>query len=371
MHDPRINTLARLLVQYSLKVQPKERVLIQSNGYAAPLVKALIREVYDAGALPFAACSDRSLERELLLRADEEQLTIWAAYDLARMKEMDCYIGFTALDNQSEWSDIPAANVELYNTLYNTPVHMQQRLDETRWVVLRYPTAASAQLAGMSTEAFEDFFFSVCTLDYARMDRAMDALAARMARTDMVRITGPGTDISFSIRGMPQIKCSGEKNIPDGELYTAPVRESVNGRITYNTPSLQSGFVFEHISFDFTNGRITGAHANDTERLTRILDTDEGARYVGEFSFGLNPYILKPMRETLFDEKIAGSIHFTPGNAYTDCDNGNRSAVHWDLVLIQRPEYGGGEIYFDGELIRKDGLFVPDDLQCLNPRLLS
>lgn len=370
MHDPRIDTLAHLLVSYSVKVQKGERVLIQANGSTFPLVKALVREVYAAGGLPFIGLGDRSLEREILLHADEEQLKTWADYDLARMKLMDCYIGSSAPDNQSEWSDIPPENVELFNTIYNKRVHMEQRLNHTRWVVLRYPTPAFAQLANMSTEEFENFFFNVCTVDYARMSQAMDALALRMSRTDMVRITGPGTDISFSIRGMPQIKCAGEMNIPDGELYTAPVRNSVNGRISYNTPSLQSGFVFENICFEFKDGKIISASSNDTQRLNRILDTDEGARFVGEFSFGLNPYILFPMKETLFDEKISGSIHFTPGNAYADCDNGNRSSVHWDLVLIQRAEFGGGEIYFDGELIRKDGLFVPPELHCLNPEHL-
>src|SRR5690606_5901834 len=208
-------------------------------------------------------------------------------------------------------------------------------------------------------------------LDYAAMSKAMDPLKALMDRTDRVRITGPGTDLTFSIRGIGSVKCDGHRNIPDGEVYTAPVRESVNGTITYNVPSVRGGFTFENVRFRFENGKIVEAEANDTKRLNDILDTDEGARYIGEFSIGFNPHILTPMKDTLFDEKIAGSLHFTPGQAYRKADNGNRSAIHWDLVLIQRPEYGGGEIWFDDRLIRKDGRFVVPELEPLNPENLS
>ncbi len=370
MKDPRMDALARNLIRHSVRAQKGEKVLIQANNCVPELVRALVRETYDAGALPFVSIKDKTVERELLLHATKEQLRVRAEIELAEMSRMDCFIGFTAPQNLSAWSDVPQEKLDLYNTVYYHPVHLERRLNHTRWVVLRAPTPSMAQLANMSEAAFEDFFFNVCTLDYAKMSAAMDRLAALMKKTDTVRVTGPGTDISFSIKGLPPIKCDGERNIPDGEVYTAPVRNSVNGVISYNTPSLESGFVYENISFRFENGKIVEASANDSKRLNAVLDTDEGARYVGEFSFGLNPYILEPMKETLFDEKITGSIHFTPGNAYESCDNGNRSAVHWDLVLIQRPEYGGGEIFFDGVLIRKDGRFVLPELDCLNPENL-
>ena len=287
------------------------------------------------------------------------------------MSKMDCFIGFTAPQNLNAWIDVPQEKMEIYSKVYYHPVHLQQRLNHTRWVVLRSPTPAMAQLAGMSEEAFEDFFYNVCTLDYDKMSKAMDALVKLMAKTDKVHIVSPGTDLTFSIKGLPQIKCDGKMNIPDGEVYTAPVKNSVNGTISYNTQSLEQGFLYENIQFTFKDGKIVDAKANDTQRINQHLDTDEGSRYVGEFAIGVNPYILNPMKETLFDEKIAGSIHFTPGNAYADCDNGNRSAIHWDLVLIQRPEYGGGEIYFDEVLVRKDGLFVLPELECLNPENLK
>ena len=259
----------------------------------------------------------------------------------------------------------------LYDTYYQTPVHHGIRVPKTRWVILRYPNAAMAQLAGMSVEKFEDFYFQVCNLDYSKMNAAMEALTGYMERTDNVRITGPGTDLSFSIRGIPAIPCAGNMNIPDGEVYTAPVRESVNGTITYNAPSLYNGFTYDNICLEFENGRIVKAAANDTERINEVFDTDQGARYIGEFAIGVNPYILEPMKDILFDEKIQGSIHFTPGNCYQEAPNGNESAIHWDLVLIQRPEYGGGEIYFDDVLVRKDGRFVVQELECLNPENLQ
>ena len=228
-----------------------------------------------------------------------------------------------------------------------------------------------AQLAGTSVDSFADFFYDVCTLDYGKMSKAMDSLVELMNRTDKVRITGPGTDLTFSIKGIGAVKCAGECNIPDGEVYTAPVRESMNGVISYNTPSEEQGFTYENIVFEIENGKIVKATANDTEKINAMLDTDEGARYFGEFAIGVNPYVLKPMKDTLFDEKICGSFHLTPGMCYEDAPNGNKSAVHWDLVMIQRPEYGGGEIYFDDRLIRKDGLFVVPELECLNPENLK
>jgi aminopeptidase len=247
---------------------------------------------------------------------------------------------------------------------------LDQRVNKTKWVVLRWPTPSMAQMAGMSTEAFEDFFFRVCTLNYSKMEGAMKPLAALMNDTDRVRIIGPGTDLNFSIRGIATVACSGQHNIPDGEVFTCPVRDSVQGHIQFNAPTIYQGTAFDSIKLGFKNGRITDATGNNTARINEILDTDEGARFIGEFALGFNPFILEPMRDILFDEKIAGSFHFTPGQAYENADNGNRSQVHWDLVCIQRPEYGGGEIYFDDKLIRKDGEFVLEELKGLNPENL-
>jgi aminopeptidase len=240
------------------------------------------------------------------------------------------------------------------------------RVKKTKWVVLRWPTPAMAQLAGMSTEAFEDFFFRVCTLDYRRLQPGMKALKTLMQKTDRVEIIGPGTDLRFSIKKIPAVICGGDRNIPDGEVFTAPVRESVNGFVTFNAPSIYQGTSYDNIRLEFENGKVAKATSNDTKKLNDVLDSDPGARYIGEFSIAFNPHILHPIRDILFDEKIAGSFHFTPGQAYEIADNGNRSQVHWDMVNIQRPEYGGGDMYFDGKLIRKDGEFVVPALRGLN-----
>ncbi|WP_101809297.1 aminopeptidase [Paenibacillus pasadenensis] len=371
MRDPRLQTLAANLVRHSVRVQPGENILIDMIGPERELAKCLVEEVARAGGRPFVETSDRSVLRSMLLHATPEQIGLWSKLDQERMKQMQGYIGIRSGENVNELSDVPEDKMKLYQQLYSHPVHSEIRVKKTKWVVLRYPNASMSQLAKMSTEAFEDFYFDVCNLDYSRMEDAMTPLQQLMDRTDKVRIVGPGTDLSFSIKGIGSVKCAGERNIPDGELYTAPIRDSVQGTITYNTSSVNSGVTFDNISFTFENGRIVKATSSDTDRINEILDTDEGARYIGEFSLGFNPYILHPMNDTLFDEKIAGSLHFTPGQAYEEADNGNRSAVHWDLVLIQRPEYGGGEIYFDDVLIRKDGLFVLPELEGLNPERLK
>ena len=368
--DQRVKKLAELLTGYSCDVREGEKVLITYEGDCCkPLVKQLVKSVYARGGRPYVDISDSEITREILLGCDEEQISFLSEYKLAQMKGMQAYIAVRAGSNTAELSDVPAEKLSMYNRL-TSPV-LDQRVNETKWVVLRYPNPSMAQLANSSLEAFEDFYFDVCTLDYGIMDEAMNALAALMERTDRVEIKGPGTDLSFSIKGIPAVKCAGRCNIPDGEVYTAPVRDSMNGIISYNTPSEEQGFTFENIVFEVKDGKIVKASANDDVRINKLLDTDDGARYFGEFALGVNPYIMDPMKDTLFDEKIAGSFHLTPGASYEDAPNGNKSSVHWDLVMIQRPEYGGGEIYFDGRLVRKDGLFVLPELTCLNPENLK
>ncbi|WP_202078523.1 aminopeptidase [Caldalkalibacillus salinus] len=371
MRDPRIQELAYNLIRYSCQLREGEKVLIENFGFEKSFVNALVEEAYAVGALPFVNIQDYEVNRQLIKGATADQLKLMAEVDTKRMSEMDAYIGIRGGYNATEYADIPAEQMTLYAVHYNHPVHSKVRVPQTKWVVLRYPTSSMAQLAGQSTEQFEDFYFDVCNLDYAKMSTAMDALVDLLNRTDKVRITGPGTDLTFSVLDIPSVKCAGEHNIPDGEVFTAPVKDSVNGTLTYNTPSPYQGFTFENVQLTFKDGKIVEATANDTDRIQKIFDTDEGARYIGEFAIGVNPYILHPMKDILFDEKIAGSFHFTPGQCYDDAPNGNQSSIHWDMVCIQRPEYGGGEMYFDDVLIRKDGLFVVDELKPLNPEALK
>ncbi|MDL2237498.1 aminopeptidase [Christensenellaceae bacterium OttesenSCG-928-K19] len=367
MVDERVKKLCHTLVNYSCRVKKGDNVLIDVTGCDDALVQQLIKETYAAGGNPYTTMPHAAVTREWLMQASREQIENITKWDSARMKEMQAYIAFRGGMNATEMGDVPPDKMEMYQSIYSKEVHHNLRVKNTNWVVLRYPTPSMAQQASMSTEAFEDFYFKVCNLDYAKMSKEMDALLDYYARTDKVHITGPGTDITFSIKDIGAKKCAGHFNVPDGEVYTAPVRDSVNGRITYNTPSINRGFKFENVSLNFKDGKIIEATANDTKRVNEIFDTDEGARYVGEFSLGINPHITRSMGDILFDEKIAGSLHFTPGSAYDDAYNGNESAVHWDLVLVQTPEMGGGEIYFDDVLVRKDGIFVAEELKGLNP----
>jgi aminopeptidase len=369
--DPRLDTLAKTLVRYSTALQPGEKVLIEAVDGALPLAKALIDEAYRADAIPFFSLKNSQMLRALIRNASAEQLTLIGEWEAERMRAMDAYIAIRASENISEMADVPSSQMQLYQQHWAKPVHMDIRVPNTKWCVLRYPSPSMAQLANMSSEAFEEFYYKVCTLDYAKMAEAMDPLITLMQSTDKVQITGPGTDLIFSIKGIPAVKCAGRRNIPDGEVYTAPVKNSANGVLSYNTPAVYQGVTYENIRLEFSEGKIVKATANHTENINKVLDTDDGARYIGEFALGVNPYITTPMKDTLFDEKISGSFHFTPGNAYEKAFNGNKSAVHWDLVCIQTPDYGGGEIWFDDVLIRKDGRFVLPELMGLNPENLK
>ena len=370
MQDSRIDRLAEILIDHSCALKPGENVLIEAIDLPETmLVTKLVELAAARGARPFVTIKSNEVQRSLYRAGSIENMQLAGEFELARMKQMQAYIAIRGSANNSQFNEVPPTQLDLYQKHWWQPVHSGQRVPHTKWVVLRYPTHSMAQAADMSTSAFEDFFFSVCTADYAQMARDQRPLVKRMEAAERVRIVGPGTDLKFSIRGMPVRPCFGQRNIPDGEVFTAPLRDSVEGVIRYNTGSRYQGALFQDIQFEFQQGKIVRATSNHTERINQILDSDEGARYIGEWSIGCNNRVRRPMLDTLFDEKIGGSIHLTPGNAYDECDNGNRSRVHWDLVLIQTPEYGGGEIWFDDELLRKDGRFVPDDLQPLNAGL--
>ncbi len=364
MHDPRIDELARQLVRYSTATKRGEKVLVELFDVPEEVGIALVREIRSVKATPFVNLHNAKIARELAMGATEDQFETIASTALHQMKAMDCYIAIRGSHNVNELSDVPAKRMQMLASKMR-PV-LNQRVNKTRWCVLRWPHPSMAQSAGMSTEAFEDFYFRVCLLDYAKLKPAMNALASRMTKARDVHIMGPDTDLRFSVAGIPAIACGGAHNIPDGECFTAPVKESVEGIVSFNAPSIYQGIAFDKVRFEFKQGKIVKATANNTKAINKILDTDPGARFIGEFAIGFNREILEPMRDILFDEKIAGSFHFTPGQAYEVADNGNRSAVHWDLVNIQRPEYGGGEIRFDGELIRRDGQFLAKALQPLN-----
>lgn len=351
--------LAWILTEYSCALKKGEKVYIEYVKTSEEFIRVLVRQVRKLGAYPFVFEKNPIINKTLISTSDDEWCRLMTKYYLPIMQDMDAYIGIHGAENEFEASDVPAAKNQQYAKLFVGPVQLEERVNNTKWVILNWPTPALAQNAGMSTDAYRKLFFDVCTLDYSKMSEEMDALVELMQRTDRVRIVAPGTDISFSIKGMPAIKCCGRNNIPDGEVFTAPIKDSVNGVIAYNIPTVYNGIKFDAVTLEVQNGKIVKATAGDkTVKLNEILDTDGGARFFGEFALGVNPKITAPMCDILFDEKIAGSIHLTPGDSYEECPNGNSSTVHWDLVLCQLPEFGGGEIYFDGKLIRKDGRFT-------------
>jgi len=365
MKDKRNETLAKILLTYSVDLQPGEKLMLDIRGTGGlVLAKEVVRQATQMGGVPLWYYNDPSLVRPWVQGASEEQMEDFGQLHLKLMKEIDAWLCLHAPDNPFDLADVDGKQLQLYRRLYSEPVHLQERVNNTKWCILNYPTNSMAQLAEMSREDFEDFYYEVCCLDYARMSQAMDPLVELMERTDQVLIVGPDTDLRFSIKGIPAIKCDGLDNIPDGEVFTAPVRDSVDGYITFNIPALERGIIFNDIRLEFREGRVVDAACQGSARmLNEILDTDEGARYTGEIALGLNPFIVRPMKDALFDEKIAGSLHFALGDCDEEASNGNKSAIHWDIVQVQTQEYGGGEIYFDGELIRKDGIFVDQRLE--------
>lgn len=357
--------LANKLVNYSCHVNPGEKVLITYSDCPDSLIECLIEEIVKAKAIPLVYRLDKKIKRRLLLNSSKEMFEYYKTMVEPIMQSADAVILIGGSKNDFELSDVPSDAFANYSKIYVEPIHFNIRCSK-KWVLLRYPNPSFAQSSQMSSEKFEDFFFNVCTLDYEGLNKKMQPLKELMESTDKVRIVTPTTDLSFSIKGLPAIKCSGECNIPDGECYTAPVKDSVNGTIKFNTPALDNGVEFNDITLTFKDGKIIDHDCNEKEKFREILDTDEGSRYLGEFSFGLNPYCTYSVKDILFDEKISGSIHLAIGSSYDDCYNGNKSAVHLDLIQRHSPKDGGGKIYFDDKLIYEDGKFICPNLVALN-----
>src|SRR4051794_6215698 len=235
MTDPRIDKLADVLINYSCAVEAGEKILIEAIDVPHAFTKALVKRAAAAGGRPLVMLKSNEVNRALMMDGSREQWEAISQVERLQMEGVQCYVGARGNPNVSELADVPADKQKLYEDLLWKRVHQEVRVPKTRWVVLRWPSPSMAQMAEMSTEAFEDFFFNVCTLDYAKMSRAMQPLKHFMARTDRVHLKGPGeTDLSFSIKAIPAIPCDGKVNIPDGEVFTAPVRDSVNGVIKFN-----------------------------------------------------------------------------------------------------------------------------------------
>lgn len=365
MMEESLRELSHKIINYSLDLKKDERVLITTMVEAKPLVLELLKEIEKKGSVANVRFTDPEVTAYLTNMTTRKRIELLKKQGMDDVEDYDAFISIRYTTNDYENKEVATEKIkQIGDALMES---RSIRTNQRKWVLLNYPSRLDAYKAGMKSSTYFQYALDVMNLDYSDLEERVKPLKELMEQTDQVRILSPGTDITFSIKNMPAIPCLGMCNLPDGEIYTAPIKDSVNGYITYNTPSPYQGEIYHNVSLKFENGKIIEATCSeDNKKLNAIFNTDEGARYIGEFSFGLNPMILDPMGDILFDEKIIGSIHFTPGASYDDASNGNHSSVHWDLVLIQREEYGGGEIYFDHELIRKDGLFVKKELQHLN-----
>ena len=365
--DPRVKKIAKTVLHHSLKIKPGEKVLFSATDDGSALINALIEEAYASGAVPFVSLEQYAIRRALLEGATPEQLELLGRREAMLMEAMDCHVLVDAPENSSEFSQTSQEKQALYTKYYKSQISAARK--NLRWVSLAYPNVGMAQNAGMSVDAFSDYYFDLMTMDYAKLEAASLPMALRMREADQVRIVAPGTDLTVSLKGFTALVAAGEHNLPDGEIASTPVRDSMNGTIAFNIPSMHNGFLFTDVKLTVKDGKVVEASANDTERFLREISLDEGCRYIGEFSMGTNPYVTRPVGETLFDEKMFGSMHMALGACYNfpGRDNQNRSVIHWDLIQCHRAEYGGGEVWLDGELVRKDGLYLPDDLKCLNP----
>lgn len=359
----RKSLLAERIVNYSISLKRGEKVWLEYSNVDYDMIHLLVQQITKKGGIPILKHYEPKETKYLMKYASVNALQLLAEQDRQVMEKMDCVILLKGEDNKYEFSDVPLEKRKLYDKYYREVVHNRVRINK-KWVLLRYPTSAFAQSSKMSSEDFWNYYFKVCCLDYSKMCKAMTPLQKLMEKTDKVHIVAKDTDLTFSIKGIPAVKCCGDKNIPDGELYTAPVKNSINGKIFFNVPMAIDGNFYNGIRLEFRDGKVVNC---DNPNFDKVLNTDEGARYVGEFSFGLNPYMTRPISDILFDEKMAKSIHMAMGNSYDDASNGNHSAIHIDLIHSHSKEYGGGEIYFDDVLIRKNGLFIPNNLLVLNP----
>ena len=368
--DERITKLAENILKNSVELKKGEKIYIEAFSESTKdLFNEFIRIAAKMGATPFYFYNDNSFVKNLVENSNPNQIEQYAKWHAGLMDEMDCYVAVRGYDDLFALSDIAPAKMKAYNQIYYNMVHFDRRIAKTRWCVMRYPNDTMAAVSKMSRKALEDFFFEACLVDYKKMGKAMKPLKDLMDKTDKVRIKGQNTDLEFSIKGLKAIVCDGKMNIPDGEVYTAPVKNSINGHIQFNTDTVYGGTFYSNVYLEFKDGKIIKAESRaNNDKLQKQINVDEGARYMGEFAIGVNPYIRKEMLDILFDEKIACSLHMAIGNSYNDeTFNGNRSSVHWDLVLIQDKAHGGGEIWFDDKLVRKDGLFVLPELKKLNP----
>lgn len=356
MVDPRLKKQAEILVDYSLKFKKGENVAILAEFQARPLVLELYKLLIKRGAGEVKVhFSDYEFTEAYFKNASKKQIDHFPQLEYDEMKKMDCYIRIGSPSNTRGLTGVDASKIMARQKVVR-PI-LNYRIDKTRWLVTKYPTNAQAQEAGMSLSEYSDFVLSaIVDVDWPKLHKQQEKLKRLVDKTEKVRLVGEKTDLSMSIKGRTAINSSGTYNMPSGEVFTSSVEDSAEGVITYTYPALYMGREFHDVRLEFKKGKVVRATSDKGEKdLNKILDTDMGARFIGELGLGNNYKIQKFTKDILYDEKIGGSIHIALGRGYKDTLSKNESAIHWDMIKDLRK---GGEIYFDDKLVQKNGKWL-------------
>jgi aminopeptidase len=353
--DPRWRELGELLVNYSLAVQPGEKVMVAMGELESyPLVRGVFEAVVKAGGYPQVQFLSESLRHQLLKYGSAEQLAWVPALEAYGMEWADCYLGLRGASNLHEHDDIPADRLSLNQKAMGKISAL--RWEKTRWCLVRVPNAAFAQQAQTDEETITEMFFNACLLDWPKESARWREWAKRLDGSKRVRVTGRETDLSFSVQGRKWFAWEGKSNMPDGEIMTAPVEDSLNGEIFFDLPGVLSGRLIHDIRLRWKAGRLLEASSSTNQDFLRaVLATDAGSGIVGEFAMGTNLAVNRFCKDILIDEKIGGTVHLAFGRSYPECGGLNSSAIHWDIVKDIRAE---GLVEVDGTPVLRNGEFL-------------
>ncbi|MCD4802139.1 MAG: aminopeptidase [Anaerolineales bacterium] len=364
--DPRIQTLAKILVEHSARVVPGDRVAIEATTAAEPLVRALFQEILTHGGFPYPLLKFPEQNRELFSFGSDDQLSHVDQLRSQVYNQFESRIRIHSLTNPNQLVDFPPEKQTIFQQAQSPILATQMdrgARDEFKWVTTLFPTPAYAREAGMSLTVFEDFVYEACFADrdnpidlWQQVKENQKAALSLFQGHDRIQLKGPNIDLELSVKDRTFINCFGTNNMPDGEIFTGPVEESLNGWVRYSYPAIYSGVTVKGVELTFKDGKVIQASAEEQEDyLLKLLDTDPGARYVGEFAVGMNTGIQQFSGNILFDEKIGGTIHIAIGAGYPETGSKNKSALHWDMICDMRSD---STITVDNSLVYQDGEFL-------------
>jgi len=366
-----LSRLADVIVNDCLSIEDGDLIILEGIDLPDNLLSDFADHLLAMKIQPYVIQKSQKILIQNIQNHNSEIIGLQADFEINIMKRAKAFIGLRFPTNLYMMECLGKSDREKILTNFIKPVHFEYRNNNLQWVYFRFPTREFAKNSGQNYTEFTKNYFNASLVNYEKMAYAFDPLAKLISKCQEVRIVSDSTDLRFYMSGKGVYKSCGQHNLPDGEIFTSPDKSSIEGFIRFNIPSIYYGNYFENIELEFRKGKIVGCHAeNNSDLLKSILDIDEGAKFVGEFAIGLNPFVKTPILDILWDEKMHGSLHLAIGNAYPVSNNGNKSAIHWDLILNQTSDYGGGALYFDERLVRKNGLFIDDHLQHLNPQNL-